>query len=148
MRGTMVIFCYRCGMGLLCCHERMSDLVISHDLLFFIRKDRILLLISCDDHLDAFFQVFLCHMMPVVPHGSQCRFIDDVGQLRTGRTGCHPRNLLIVHVFIHTNFLRVNFQDILSAFQIRQFYRNSPVKAARTQQCRIQGFRTVGRGQQ
>ena len=115
---------------------------------FFIRKDRILLLISCDDHFDTFFQVFLCHMMPVVPHGSQCRFIDDVGQLRTGRTGCHTRDLLIVHVFIHTNFLRVNFQDVLSAFEIRQFYRNSPVKAARTQQCRIQGFRTVGRGQQ
>ena len=38
----------------------------------------------------------------------------------------------------------MNFQDRLTSVHIRQFHRNPAVKPARTQQSRIQGFRTVG----
>ena len=39
----------------------------------------------------------------------------------------------------------MDFQNCLTAFQIRQLYRNPAVKTSRTKQRRIEGFRTVGR---
>ena len=41
----------------------------------------------------------------------------------------------------------MNLQDGNTAVQIRQLHRDTPVETARTQQCGIQGFRTVGCGQ-
>ena len=45
------------------------------------------------------------------------------------------------------NLFAMDFQNCLTAFQIRQLYRNPAVKTSRTKQRRIEGFRTVGRRQ-
>mgnify|MGYP007062571403 CR=1 FL=1 len=37
----------------------------------------------------------------------------------------------------------MDFQDFLTSFQIRKFYRNSSVKTSRTKKCRVKRIRTV-----
>ena len=50
---------HRCGIGLLGCHQGVSDLVVGHDPLFVVGENGVLLLVACDDHLDALLQIRL-----------------------------------------------------------------------------------------
>ena len=46
---------YRCGIGLLRCHQCVSDLMVCHDPLFLICKDGILFLITGNDYFNTLF---------------------------------------------------------------------------------------------
>ena len=46
---------HRCGIGLLRCHQRVSDLMVCHDPLLFICKDGILFLITGNDYFNTLF---------------------------------------------------------------------------------------------
>ena len=61
----------------------MTDLMIRDDLLFFVSKDRILFLISCNDNLNALLQVRLGYTLASVSYGAQSRLIDYVGMRAT-----------------------------------------------------------------
>ena len=58
----------------------VADFVVGDGLLFVIRQDGVLLLVTGDDDFDAFFQVGLADGVAVVADGAQGRFIDDIGQ--------------------------------------------------------------------
>ena len=107
----------------------------------------ILLLISGNNRLDTLFQILLGHGLSSHPNRPQRRLIDNVCQLRAARTVGGTGDLIVIHTLIHFNLFAMDFQNCLTAFQIRQLYRNPAVKTSRTKQRRIEGFRTVGRRQ-
>ena len=106
---------HRCGVGLLCRHQGMSDLVVGHNQLFLGGEDRVLLLITGDNHLDGLFQVRLGGELSAVPDCPERSLIDNVGQLRAGGAGGHAGNLREIHVVRNLDLLCVYLQDILTA---------------------------------
>ena len=115
--------------------------------LFLVGKDGILLLIARDDHLDGLFHVRLGGEFPSVPDGAQRRFVDDVGKLRAGRAGGHPRDLLEVHVVGDFDLLCVYPQDGFTTLKVGQLYRHPAVKPSGTGQGGVKGFGAVGGGE-
>lgn len=59
----------------------MTYLMVCNYLLFLIRENSILLLIACDNDLNALLKVCLCDNGSVDPDGSERGFIYDVGKL-------------------------------------------------------------------
>ena len=112
-----------------------------------IGENRVLLLITRDNHLDAFLKIFLRNRFPMISDRAQRSFIDDVGKLRAGSAGGHTRDLQVINVSICLDFFCVYLEDIFPSFEIRQFYRNSTVKPSRSRQRGVERFRTVGRRQ-
>ena len=78
------------GVGLLGGDQSVADLMVGYDALFVIGQDGVLLLVACNDHLDALLQVGLGHALAARADGPQRGFVDDVGQLCAGGTGGHP----------------------------------------------------------
>ena len=128
-------------------YQSVANLVIGNNLLLLRGHDGILLLIAGKDDFNAFFHIRLGDSITVLTDSSQSCFIDDVGKLSTGSTGCHSGNRVVVDIRITLDLLGMNFEDFLTSLEIRKLYRYTAVETARTQQGRIQRFRTVGRSQ-
>ena len=135
---------YRGRVGLLCRHQCVTDLVIRHDALFLVRKDGILLLVTGNDHLDAFLKVCLRDALASGTDRPQRRLVDDVCQFCAGCTGCHPCHGIEVHTRSDLYLFGVDLQDLFTTLQVRQFHRYSAIKATGAGQRRIQGIRAVG----
>ena len=125
----------------------MTDLVVGDNLLLLIRQNCVLLLVSCDNYLNTLLKISLGHIPPAFPHCSERCFINNIGKLGTGCSGRHTCNRCKVNALIQFHFSRMDFQDLFTAFQVRQLYRNTPVETARSCKRRVQGFRTVRRCQ-
>ena len=82
-------FLHRSGMALHGSNKCMSDFMVSNNFLFLIGKNGIFLLIASDDHLNAFFQILLGYKGTSIADRPESRLIEDVGELRSGSSGCH-----------------------------------------------------------
>ena len=118
--------------------------MIGHDSLLPVRKDGIFLLIACNHHFYALFQICLTHHCAASPNRAQGGFIDDIGQLRPGGAGGHAGDGAKIHVLSQTNLLSVNLQYGLPPGQIRQLHRHPPIEPSRSGKGGIQRLRPVG----
>ncbi len=82
-------------------------------------------------------------MIPAPLHRIDSRLIDHIGQIRAYSTAGCQRYRIQIHTVIHEHVLRMHFQNLHAAFQIRFIHDNSSVKTPRTQQCLIQNLRPV-----
>ncbi len=121
--------------------------MIGHNLLFFFVDSRPLPLVSGDNRFHRFLQILLRHGVPLTTDGPQGAFVDDVGQLRARSAGSGPRNHIPIYTGLRFDIPGVYLEDGFPALQIRQLHRNASVEAAGPQQRRIQGFWSVGGGQ-
>ena len=135
---------HRGGIGLLRRHQRMADLVISHDALFVVRHNGILLLITGDDHLNALFQIRLGGEFPPVPDSPQSGLVHNVGKLCAGCAGGHTGDLVEINILSHLDLLGVDLQNFLPALQVRKLHRHPTVEPSGTGQGGVQRLRTVG----
>ena len=136
-------FLYGSRVGLFRRNKRMPDLVIGDDFLLVVRENGVFLLVACDDHFNALFQIRLCRERPSVAHGAQRGLVDNIRQFRAGRARRHPRDLQEVHIIRDLDFLRMHLQDGLAPFQVRELHGNTAVKASGPGQGRVQGFGPV-----
>ena len=132
----MVIFVHRGGIGLQGGHQGVADLVVGHNALFRVGENGVLLLVACDDHLNALLQIRLGGKSTAIPNRPESSLVDDVGKLCTGGAGGHPGDVVEVHIVGNLNLLGVNLENFLPALEIRQFHRYPAVKTAGTQQGR------------
>ena len=123
----------------------MPNLMICHDQFFFCGQNFIFLLIPRNYNLDALFKIRLGYKLTVLTYSSKSSLIYHVSQFCAGSSRRCSCDSTEINVISHFDFLGVDFQNFFSAFQIRQFHRNSPVKSSRTKQSRIQRIRTVCR---
>ena len=121
----------------------MSYLMIRYLFLLFIGKDRVFLLISRNNDLDALFKVRLSHLVSSVSYRSKRCLVDYICQLCSGCSRSHSGDLLEVYITFKFYFLSVYFQYILSSFKIRKLYRYPSVKTSGTRKGRIQRFRSI-----
>ena len=125
----------------------MTDLVVRHDPFLLVAENPVFLLLTGDDHFHGFHQILLGHHRTSRLDGSQSRLVDHVGQIRSHGAGGCQGNLLKVHGIIHEHVLRMYFQRLDPAFQIRTLHDDPPVKPSRTKQRLVEDFRTVGGSQ-
>ena len=133
-----------CGVILKRRHQCVADLMVGYDALFLVGEDGVLLLVACNDHLDALLKVCFRDRLAAGAHGPQGGFVDDVGQLCAGGTGGHPGHSVEVDAGGKSDFLGVDLQDLFAALEVGQFHRNTAIKTAGTGQSRVEGIRTVG----
>ena len=72
------------GVGLFSGDQSVADLMVGYDALFVVGQDGVLLLVACNDHLNALLQVRLGHTLAACADGPQRGLVDNVGQLGTG----------------------------------------------------------------
>ena len=101
-------------------------------------------MISGNNHFNGFFHIRLGCKLSAGTDSPQCRFIDDVGKLSTGGTGCHSGYSSEIHIIGNFDLLGMNAEDLFSAIQVGQLYGNPTVKTSGTGQCRVKGLGAVG----
>ena len=138
---------YRGAVALQSRNQGMTDFMIGDHALFFIGQNGVLLLIAGEDHFDAFFEISLADGLSSFPDRPQRAFVDDVGKLGSAGPAGHAGNLGEVDIGVHFDLCGMDAKNILTAFLIRQFYRNSAVESSRPQQSGIEVLRPVGRGE-
>ena len=132
------------GMGLLCRHQGVADLVVRDNELLPVREDGVLLLVPGNHRFNALFQVGLRHHSAVLPHCPQGGLIDDVRQFRARGTRSHAGNGVEVHIRGHPDLFGVHLQNSLPALQVWQLHRHPAVKPPGAGQGRVQALRPVG----
>ena len=123
---------HRCGMRLHGSHQSVSHFMVSHNKFFFRGKHLILFLISGDNHFNTLFQICLGSKLSAVPDSPQSRFIYNVCQISAGSSRSCLGDITEIHVIGNLDLSGVNLKDLLSSFQIRKFYRDSPVETSRS----------------
>ena len=94
----------------------MSDFMISNYQFFFIGKNSVLLLISCDNYLDTLLKICLGGKFSAVTYCTKCCFIDNICKFCTGSSGCSFRNLIKTYGICDLNLLCMDFKDFLTSF--------------------------------
>lgn len=104
-------------------------------------------LITGNDYFHAFFQISLGDEAAACADCAQGGFVDHVGQLGAGSACGHSGDGGKIYIVTQLYFLGVNLQYGNPAVQIGKLHRHTPVETAGAQERGIQGFGTVGGGQ-
>ena len=79
-------------------HQRMSDFMVGYYQPFLVRKYLVLLLVSCNYHLDTLLQIGLYYILPSFPDSPEGRLVYHVGKLRARRAGGCPCNGVEINI--------------------------------------------------
>ena len=123
---------HRRGMRLHSSHQGVSHFMVGYDQFLFIGKNLVLLLISGDNHLNAFLQICLGGKFPAVPDRPESRFIYNVSQIGAGSSRSRLGNIAEIHLIGNLDLSGMDLQDLFSSLQVRKLYRNPPVKTSRS----------------
>ena len=123
----------------------MASLMISCDLLLFVRDDLALLLRTDPNFNECFFDIFLHDVRTAFFCCVNGSLVEKVLKIRTGKSSRCLGDLMKVHIVSQRFVLGVDHQDFFSALDIRTSHTDFSVKSSRTEDCRIQNIHTVGR---
>ena len=124
--------------------DSMTGLVIGGQLLFFDIQDMTAALASPHDLVSRFFHI---HLLDILRSAARCQqggFIDEVGQIGTGKTGRTTCRKLEIDFVGESDIAGVNPEDLFAAFESREVYNHLPVKPAGPQQGRVEHIGPVG----
>ena len=124
--------------------DRMTCLVICRNLLLLVGNNAALLLCT-DSYFDKRpLNIFICDKGAVLLRRDNGRFVQQVLQIRSGEACSSLSDLLQIHIIPQRFVLRMYFQNLFSATDIRGSHRYLTVETTGTQDCRIQNIHTVG----
>ena len=125
--------------------DRMACLMVCGDPFFFIRNDFTALL-RTDAHFDeSRLDIGLAHKSSAVLCRHNRCLVQQVLQLCASEACGRLRDLFQIHILGQRFVLCMDFQDFLTAHDIRRSYNHAAVKTARTENRRIQDIDTVRR---
>ena len=124
-------------------HNGMARLVIGSQLPLMLRDDPALFLRTGDDLDLRVLQILHGDKVLIFPCGQQRALVDEIFQIRAGKAGGAPSQAAQIHILRQRLTLGVDLQNFLPALDVRQAHIDLPVKAARTQQGRVQYIRPV-----
>ena len=124
-------------------NDGMTTLVVSSKTFFLIADDAALALRSHDNTLSSFFHFRHIDNLFILTRGEKRSLIYQVGQICTGKARSTLGNNIKVNIIAYRLTLNVYLQNVGTTLDIRTVNHNLAVKAARTQQCRVQNIRTV-----
>ena len=125
----------------------MTYFVICNDFLFVIGHNCVFLLISRNYHLDALFKVSLFNNSPAASNGTESGFIDNIRKLCARCARSHSCNGVEIHIVRSLYLLCVDLEYCLTSRKVGKLHGNTAVETARTGECGVKGFGTVGGGE-
>ena len=125
--------------------NRVSGLVVSGQTGLLLSHDAALLLRSHDDLEEGILDLVHGDAAAVAACGEQCRLVEQILQIRAGKSGGGFGNRIKVDIACERLAARMDFEDLLTTLHIRCADIDLTVKASRTEQRRIQNVLTVGR---
>src|SRR5659263_323429 len=123
----------------------MSCFVKGGKLLLFFINDAALLFRSEHNFENSLGNVMVYNFFCVMLGCIECRFIQEVGQIRTGKPGGHLCNFMQVNILAYRFAFGMYFKDGFSSFDVGTHDNYPAVKSARSQQSRIKNIHTVCR---
>lgn len=127
--------------------ERMTDFMVSDDLLFILRDDHALLFAAGDHVFGRVVEIRLRNAGTVRANGGECGFVQDIRQLRAGCAGRCVRDAFEIDVRLEYLLFRVDVQNFKSAVHIGQLDGDSAVETTGAKQCFIENLGAVRRAQ-
>ena len=125
--------------------QRVAHLVVGHDPPL-LRSEYTVFLFLADQHqFHRVKQVLLAYRCAAPLDRQDRRLIDHIGQVGAHSPAGGQSDRVEVNRVIHKDVLGMDPQDCHPAFQIRAVHDDAPVKAARSQEGRVQHFGAVGR---
>ena len=111
---------------------------------FFLFRNHAALLLRSDSHFDKCLPyILLLQEDPAVLRRQDCRLIQQVLQIGSGKTGRRLSNLFQVHFLTKRFALRMYPENLFPSLHIRTAYHYLTVKTPRTKDRRIQDIHTV-----
>ncbi len=98
--------------------------------------------------LDGLVEVDHGDMFPTDPCRQQGRLVDQIGQVRPRHARRQAGHAPQIDVRPEADVAHMDLEDSLSPEDVRTIYHHRPIEASRTQQCRIESLRPIGRGHQ
>jgi hypothetical protein len=77
--------------------DRMAALVVSHQTAL-IEADETGLTRAEQDRVERFLEVFLCHNVAILAGSAKCRFVRQIGEVRSRESRCGARENAEVHI--------------------------------------------------
>ena len=127
-------------------HNRVAGFVVGGGTAFFLAHDGGAAFRPHENFIFGVFKILHFDQTFVATGGKQRGFVDQVGQIRTGKARCAACDDRGVNVFGDRYFAHVYVQNLLAATNVRQADVDLAVKATRTQQGFVQHVHAVGRG--
>ena len=126
-------------------NQRMSDLMVGNDTTLLLTEDTVLLLLTDEHDLDRLEEVRLGHLLTTMLDRRDGCLVHHVCEICTDRTGSRQCNLVEIDGIIQLHILCMHLQNIDTSLEVRLLHDDTTVETARTQQCRVEDFRTVRR---
>ena len=139
---------HRIGVRHLQSDQRVAGFVVSRDAFFFVRDDHALALGAHQHFVFGQFEIMHGHNFLVVARRVERGFVDQVREIRAGKSRRAARDDADVDIFTERNLTRVNLQNAFAAAHIRTGDDDPPIKSPGSQQGRIQNVGPVCRSNQ
>ena len=127
------------------CRHGMAGLMIGGQALCLVAHLAALLLRAHLDLENRFVNIFHGDETMLSANSEKRRFVHQVFEIRTGKSGCALCNGVKIHIIAELLVSGMDLQDRLSASDVRQADIDLAVKTSGTEQRVIQDIRTVGR---
>ena len=134
----------RIGVIAQCRHQRVAGLVIRGHSLLFVSEQHGLALGAHQDLVLGLLEVEHEDLLAIGAGSVQSCFVDHVGQVGAGETGCAASQNAEIDIIGNGHFAGVDAKDFLAAANVRSTHDHAPVKSAGAQQRGIEHIGTVG----
>ena len=125
----------------------MAGLVIGDGRAFLWVEQAVLLLQAGDDPFDGVVEVAGHDHLATCTHGQQRRFVDDVGQVRSGEPGRASSYLLQVHDRVELHAVRVDAQNVQPPLEVGPVDQDLAVEPSGPQERGVEDLGAIGRGE-
>src|SRR5690606_15910120 len=134
-------FVNRVRLGQHASHQSVTGFVVSSVATLFLGHDHGAAFCTHDDLVLGALEVLHIHGATVTACSEQSSFVNQVGQISTGKTRRTTSQHHGVHIGSQRHFAHVYFQNLLATTDVRQADHHLTVKTARTQQSGVQYVR-------
>lgn len=110
----------------------MAALVVCHGATLVLVEQSIAFLEPGDDAFQGARDVLHGDRLGIAASSKQCRLVDQIGQIRTGKPGRHRRDFFHFHVRVDANLPQMHVEDLHATCLIGAVDEDLPVEASRT----------------
>ncbi len=125
--------------------EGVAGLVVGGHFLFFVVHGAAMFA-SEEDFFAGVVDVDAFDFFLVASGGEESAFVEKVGQVGAGETGCAAGDFGELHVFAEVDFAGVDFEDLFAALEVGQVNKHLAVEAARAEEGLVEHVGAIGGG--
>ncbi|SRR6266571_526139 len=121
----------------------MARLVIG-DAFFLGHTHHAILFLQAQHYsINGFFDIEHLDLIALATRRKECRFIDDVGEIRSGHSRRSSSDLPKIRTWTECDLARMDFEDGFTAIDVRPVDNNLPIEPSSPQERLVENFRDI-----